>query len=383
MRAGSRAAELLDSNVKVPDGFLDLFGRPPRESACECERAGGMSLGHSLSLVNGPTVADAIRNPQNAIADLVAVESQAEKLVEELFISFLARMPTEEEKRSLAKTLDAGDLENLDSLSLQGAEQVAAELAAWEKEQNLVNWTLLEPDYLKSAGGATFTRQEDGSILVSGANPEKDTYTLVATTELQGITGLRLEVLPDESFPKRGPGRDRRGNFVLSEIGLAAVPVKNPKAAKGVVLQNATATFSQTGYAATGSIDDLPRTGWAIHPESGKRNAAVFEFKEDVGVDGGTILTISMDQQGGLHAAIGRFRLWVTTNPRPVGVRRVSEEIAAVLRTEQEKRTEEEKAALFRYFVLQRPSTAVRIRLAGAQDIAWALVNSPAFLFNR
>ena len=35
---GARAAQLLDSNVELPGGFLDLFGKPPRESACECER---------------------------------------------------------------------------------------------------------------------------------------------------------------------------------------------------------------------------------------------------------------------------------------------------------------------------------------------------------
>ena len=36
--AGARAAQLLDCNVELPGGFLDLFGKPVRESACECER---------------------------------------------------------------------------------------------------------------------------------------------------------------------------------------------------------------------------------------------------------------------------------------------------------------------------------------------------------
>src|SRR5262249_17327781 len=33
---GSRAAQMIDSSVPVPGGFLELFGRPPRESSCEC-----------------------------------------------------------------------------------------------------------------------------------------------------------------------------------------------------------------------------------------------------------------------------------------------------------------------------------------------------------
>ena len=42
------------------------------------------------------------------------------------------------------------------------------------------------------------------------------------------------------------------GNFVLTELGIAAVPVRDAKAAKGVILQNATATFQHlTGSAGT------------------------------------------------------------------------------------------------------------------------------------
>src|SRR5205807_9717314 len=43
--AGSRAAQLLDQGASIPNTFLDLFGRPARESACECERSGSLLLG--------------------------------------------------------------------------------------------------------------------------------------------------------------------------------------------------------------------------------------------------------------------------------------------------------------------------------------------------
>src|SRR5436305_13153826 len=42
---GARAAQLLDSNVQLPGGFLQQFGKPPRESACECERSTTLMLG--------------------------------------------------------------------------------------------------------------------------------------------------------------------------------------------------------------------------------------------------------------------------------------------------------------------------------------------------
>ena len=40
--------------------FLKLFGRPKRETACECERTSNVSLAHALNLVNGPLISDAV-----------------------------------------------------------------------------------------------------------------------------------------------------------------------------------------------------------------------------------------------------------------------------------------------------------------------------------
>ena len=59
---GTRAF-LPDSGIKLPDGFLGTFGRPPRESACECERAGGLLTRPIMALVSGPTVNNAISDP--------------------------------------------------------------------------------------------------------------------------------------------------------------------------------------------------------------------------------------------------------------------------------------------------------------------------------
>ena len=383
-RVGTRATELADSNVKLADGFLDLFGKPPRESACECERSGGMSLGQSLNLVNGPTVAEAIKDPENAISDFLSIEKNSKKVVEELFISFLCRMPTASEEKELVAAMDPGDIQNLAALSPEAATQIAAEQVQWEKSQNIASWSVLEPEYLKSAGGATLTKQDDGTILVSGESPDKDVYTLIATTELKGITGARIEALPDDSFKKKGPGRSDTGNFVLTELGIAAVPVKDAKSAKGAILQNATATFSQNQFGVTaatdGKIDDK---GWAISPQVGKRQRAVFEFKEDLGADGGTLLTLTLHQQYGTKHTLGKFKVWVTTSKRPVRKLNIPEKLAAILLTSRDKRTPAQASELFRFFVSKNTTVADRIRLHAAQDIAWALVNTPAFLFNR
>ncbi|MEJ7638522.1 MAG: DUF1549 and DUF1553 domain-containing protein, partial [Singulisphaera sp.] len=78
---GTRAAALPDSGVELPSGFLGTFGRPVRESACECERTSGLQLGPVMALVSGPTLGDAIADPANDLTRLVASEADDAKLV--------------------------------------------------------------------------------------------------------------------------------------------------------------------------------------------------------------------------------------------------------------------------------------------------------------
>ncbi len=382
-RLGTRAAELHSPATDVADGFLALFGRPPRESACECERASGMSLGHALNLVNGPTVAGAIRDPQNAIADLVSVEHDPGRIVEELFLSVLCRLPTDEERKKFERSAQVNDPANADSLNQEEAKLLAERLASWEKAQHIVEWKPLDFEIRRSAGGATLTALGDGSIVASGTNPDKDTYTLVVYTDLKGITGFRLEALSDDSLPKKGPGRAGSGNFVLSELRVAQASVKDPAATKSFALQNASATFAQDGYPAANAIDGKPDTGWGIAPQMGRTHNAYFELKEDAGAEGGTILTFTLDQNLGGQHTLGRLRIMATTSKRPARGTELPQPIIDVLLTEAAKRTPEQKAELYRHFIAQDPEMAQKLRLSTAQDLAWALINSPAFLFNR
>lgn len=93
---GMRAVQIPDGMVQGND-FLLLFGRPKRQSACECERSSNLTLSHALSLINGPTIGDAVSSPDSRIAKLVETEKDDNKLVEEIYLSCLSRPPSEKE----------------------------------------------------------------------------------------------------------------------------------------------------------------------------------------------------------------------------------------------------------------------------------------------
>ncbi len=123
---------------------------------------------------------------------------------------------------------------------------------------------------------------DDGSILASGKVPEQETYTLVADLDRPGITGIRLEAMPDPSLPAHGPGRASNGNFVLSEFTIATSPKAGSDKPTKITLQHASADFSQSGYDVARAIDGKPATGWAILPETGKPHVAIFETKSAI-----------------------------------------------------------------------------------------------------
>jgi hypothetical protein len=91
--------------VQALGGFLNLFGRPPRESACECERTNNVMLSQALNLVNGPTIADAITDPTNHIARWVASTDDDGVVVEQVFMSVFCRPPTDAELQTGTQAL--------------------------------------------------------------------------------------------------------------------------------------------------------------------------------------------------------------------------------------------------------------------------------------
>ena len=105
---GFRASQIPDPKVKI--GFLDMFGRPPRESPCECERSSDVSLSQTLNMINGPTVSDAIIHPEGRVAKLVAAKADDKTIVSDVYLAVICRPPTEAElKQGVAFLAEVGN----------------------------------------------------------------------------------------------------------------------------------------------------------------------------------------------------------------------------------------------------------------------------------
>ena len=501
MKAGMRAAQLPDSGIDLPSGFLGTLGRPARESACECERSNDLRLGSIMSLLSGPTVSDAIDDPKNAIAALVASQPDDRKLVDGIYLRVLNRHAAESEIDTALKNIggiDGGHRKMVGELAemekkfapiiteqeqkrtaaiekakaeLDGYQKAAApriaederkrlervaagekaiqeyetvlakKLAEFEKtvtaEQRATLWMPLELKDVKATNNVKIKKLTDGSILTSGPTPQTE-YTINAETTLANITGVKLEALPDETLPKFGPGRANDGNFVLTAIKLDWTGKGADKTTSTAKFSDARATFTQKDYNVKNSIEGKTdgQKGWAIGGSPpGNPQTATFQLEKPVGDDKGTTLKFTLYHKFGDTYSLGRFKLWVTTSPKPLEIG-LPGNVADILKVDAATRSKEQADALLAWYrmedkdlrskqlalyadkqplpadpklaelntALKKAEEPLKIepklvqlradvamsttqladkRLTGAQDLAWALINNPAFLFNH
>jgi hypothetical protein len=100
---GTRAIQLWDSQVE--HYFLRLFGRPVRQTACECERVVEPSVAQVLHLLNSERIDARLRHDAGRVARLTLQHADDAKLAEELYLTVFARPPTEAERKTAVEYL--------------------------------------------------------------------------------------------------------------------------------------------------------------------------------------------------------------------------------------------------------------------------------------
>lgn len=263
--------------------------------------------------------------------------------------------PEQDAKR---KTIEAEINKLTETLKTQTPE-LDAEQADWEQQMRDEpnRWSVLDPLQFKSTGGTTLVKQEDKSLLATGANPETDTYIIVSRTPLKEITGLRLEALPDACLPQGGPGRDPYGNFLLSGIEVLAAPVGEKSRPLCLLFSTAVVDDAAFRFDAKGLLGSGPLVATAERPKGWPIDAtrdplrftrqAVFKLSKPIGFEPGTEFTVKLKHLGGsLGQGIGRVRLSVTTDKDPLNIVSIPGKLRVVLDTPADQRTKQQKADL-------------------------------------
>ncbi len=83
---------------------LRIFGRPPRTTACDCERSPDPALPQTLYRMTDPAVLQKITARDGRLAKLLKdADKTDEQVFEELFLACLSRLPTADERAAFAE----------------------------------------------------------------------------------------------------------------------------------------------------------------------------------------------------------------------------------------------------------------------------------------
>ncbi len=91
-----RAVQVFDGNIQT--GVLELFGRPPRDTPYECERDSAPSLRQKLFMINSDLLEGKVTGSPR-IQRLIKEKKTDAEIVDEFYLSIVARPPTDQEKQ--------------------------------------------------------------------------------------------------------------------------------------------------------------------------------------------------------------------------------------------------------------------------------------------
>ncbi|SVC43006.1 uncharacterized protein METZ01_LOCUS295860, partial [marine metagenome] len=168
------------------------------------------------------------------------------------------------------------------------------------------------------------------------------------------ITALRLEVLPDDRLPQRGPGRcyyeGRKGDFFLSEFSIKAKGQKweiaDPTHSYGKI------SIGGGGAKASNVIDGDGSSGWSTSGQPGKVHHLVLPLKKPMPAN--TQFSVQMLFERHFVVSLGRFRMSVTSDAMSPVAKKHGVEIEAIL-AQGEKASKKQLADLRRHFLESDP----------------------------
>jgi len=218
------------------------------------------------------------------------------------------------------------DLANLVSLVHQERPTWQTELNEWSEQwnQSQARWQPIHFDDMNSLSGLNHPTQQPDLSLVMLGHRSDDVY-FIGRPELNGATGMRLEVLCHGDLPFLGPGRNGVGGWNIREVEAFIQPPGSSEWQK-LSLTNPTADFSESestyedGKKRKGPVsflvDGSDDTAWQADRGLGRRNTpsvAVVQFEKPIEAAEGTQLKLAMR----MSDMVGCCRFSLTISPNP------------------------------------------------------------------
>ena len=181
--------------------------------------------------------------------------------------------------------------------------------SAWQTstEASTTKWEVLIPTGWKT-NLPKLEKMEDGSIFASGDFTKRDVYDLNFTSDSE-ITAFRIEALPDDRLPGKGPGRafyeGRNGTFFLSEVTAST---------KGSAIQFLKPS-SHGGNGGENTIDGDGSSGWNSGG-NGTEHHLVLPLKKPIPAK--QPFSLSMLFERHFVASFGRFRISASSSTKPI-----------------------------------------------------------------
>jgi len=236
--------------------------------------------------------------------------------------------------------------------AIEGAFKVWLE----QQRQAFPNWRTASPASV-SAPRLNFVVEPDDAVFVVGDITKDDTYTLRFDRVPAGTTAVRLEVLPDERLPARGPGlayfEGPKGDFFLGEFQLFAAKgdERTPLPFRRSDQTYANDNFGGSNSSAQLALDGNPETGWSCAGRFGERNAALFQLESPLADATDCVLTLRFGRH--YPCSLGKFRISFSSAAGDVPVTLLPEALEKLLGRSGEQLTAEELASLREEFLMQ------------------------------
>ncbi|MEX2578244.1 MAG: DUF1549 domain-containing protein [Verrucomicrobiales bacterium] len=377
-------------------------------------------------------------NSKREIARLRAIDRAESEIAAYKPEHAVARKKAEAEQ----KTRIAEAKKALDEQTKKLPDAVAKFSKGIPTEQLWTRWKVLPVQQATASDKVEVEILDDGSVRYTEPGKQGNLDYLVTGNLPEGnITGIMIETIPDETMPGFGAGVNPNGNFVVSEIEARWHTKADPKKAIPLPFADARADHNQESFDVKKTINGNVAgndKAWAIGGANEQApHRAALKFKQPVEADDkGAELVVGVQcRYSNGEYRLGRFRVWYTTDADPLnfGLPAAVAEAVAVppaSRTPAQKKAiethvaENDEALLAKRFAhakeerplpadskmtrlenalklaqapVEPPAPLVQLRadtehsirqaadrrLTAAQDLVWALVNSPSFLFNR